>query len=92
MTEVHPVGVPKRRLKSCVQAWPECSEGEYDPSCCRFPKSCSCTVYRDGVTDDDLEPVLAPHPVPETEPEGLTFLESAAVLGRARRTGPEEKP
>lgn len=49
-----------RRLKSCVESWPECQEGECNPSCCRFPKSCSCTVYDDEhVTEDDLEPDLA---------------------------------
>jgi hypothetical protein len=26
----------------CVEAWPECEDGGYDPRCCRFPKSCSC--------------------------------------------------
>ena len=45
-----------RRLKSCVEAWPECETGEYNPSCCRFPKSCSATVYsEEHVTEDDLE-------------------------------------
>jgi hypothetical protein len=34
-----------RRLRSCLEAWPECWEGEYSPSCCRFPKSCSADVY-----------------------------------------------
>lgn len=28
----------------CVERWPECHEGGYDPRCCRFPKSCSCEV------------------------------------------------
>lgn len=31
------------RLQECVQRWPECESGAYDPRCCRFPKSCSCT-------------------------------------------------
>lgn len=49
-----------RRLKSCVEAWPECETGEYNPSCCRFPKSCSSTVYsEEHVTEDDLEPPAA---------------------------------
>jgi hypothetical protein len=49
---------PKRRLRSCVEQWPECETGDYDPACCRFPKSCSATVYDDDrVTDADLEPV-----------------------------------
>jgi hypothetical protein len=46
-----------RRLLACVEAWPECETGLYDPRCCRFPKSCSCTVYDEQyVTDADLEP------------------------------------
>lgn len=46
-----------RRLQSCVEAWPECATGEYDPRCCRFPKSCSCTVYDpEHVSESDLEP------------------------------------
>ena len=42
-----------KRLKSCVEAWLECAEGEYHPSCCRLPKSCSCTVY-----DPDIDPAF----------------------------------
>lgn len=30
------------RDPECVQAWPGCFSGGYDPRCCRFPKSCSC--------------------------------------------------
>jgi hypothetical protein len=30
------------REASCVEKWPECESGLYDPRCCRFPKSCSC--------------------------------------------------
>jgi hypothetical protein len=29
------------RNPTCVERWPECASGEYDPRCCRFPKSCS---------------------------------------------------
>lgn len=43
----------RRRLLTCIEVWPECEEGKYDPRCCRFPKSCSCTVY-----GDDIEPSL----------------------------------
>lgn len=47
-----------RRLLACVRAWPDCYEGGYDPRCCRFPKSCSATVYDPTwVTDAELEPV-----------------------------------
>lgn len=46
-----------RRLRTCVENWPECEEGSYDPACCRFPKSCSCTVYDPAaVKESDLEP------------------------------------
>jgi hypothetical protein len=45
-----------RRLRPCVEAWPEAASGEYDPRCCRFPKSCSATVYDSTrVRDEDLE-------------------------------------
>jgi hypothetical protein len=51
-----PVAGPKRRLRACVEAWPEAETGEYNPACCRFPKSCSATVYDpERVTDADLE-------------------------------------
>lgn len=46
---------PERRLKSCVEAWPECWTGEYNPSCCRFPKSCSCLSYPDDISPEHLE-------------------------------------
>lgn len=42
-----------RRLKECVEAWPECAEGEYDPRCCRFPKSCSCDIIHNQALLDD---------------------------------------
>lgn len=44
------------RLRECVEAWPECETGGYDPRCCRFPKSCSCTAYDPTrVSADSLE-------------------------------------
>jgi transcriptional regulator with XRE-family HTH domain len=30
------------RDSRCVEQWPGCFSGGYDPRCCRFPKSCSC--------------------------------------------------
>lgn len=51
------VWAPKRRLRVCIEAWPECEADGYNPRCCRFPKSCSCTVYPDDIEDDALEPV-----------------------------------
>ena len=45
-----------RRLRACVEAWPEAESGAYNPACCRFPKSCSATVYGESyVRDEDLE-------------------------------------
>lgn len=55
--------LPDRRLRACVEAWPEAQTGAYDPHCCRFPKSCSATVYDPGtVADADLEPAAEPVP------------------------------
>jgi len=36
-------GVQDGRYPDCVERWPECFLGGYDPRCCRFPKSCSCS-------------------------------------------------
>ena len=50
------VRVNRPRLKTCVERWPECNDGEFNPACCRFPKSCSCTIYDEGeVGPGDLE-------------------------------------
>lgn len=49
----YPAPVPERerlpgpedcngRDPECVKRWLDCFDGGYDPSCCRFPKSCSC--------------------------------------------------
>ncbi len=48
---------PTRRLRECVDNWPDAETGAYDPRCCRFPKSCSATIYDpEHATDADLEP------------------------------------
>ena len=39
---VAPVAVADDRDPGCVARWPECVPDDYDPRCCRFPKSCSC--------------------------------------------------
>ncbi len=53
---------------NCVEAWPDCVDGTYNPSCCRFPKSCSCdNVHLLTAGDrvalavpwDDFEPCVA---------------------------------
>jgi hypothetical protein len=60
-SELRALGWPARRLRRCVEAWPECHSGEYDPRCCRFPKSCSCSSYVSAnVTEADLEPWTKP--------------------------------
>lgn len=40
---------------ACIEAWPECEDGHYDPRCCRFPKSCSCGTPRRGIYVPTLE-------------------------------------
>jgi hypothetical protein len=32
----------EKRDPGCVKQWPQCQDGDYNPACCRFPKSCSC--------------------------------------------------
>lgn len=39
--EAHTISGDRRNV-GCRIRWPECVDGEYDPRCCRFPKSCSC--------------------------------------------------
>ena len=47
-----------RRLKACVERWPDCETGAYSPACCRFPKSCSADIYyEEFVKDSDLEDI-----------------------------------
>lgn len=52
--------IARRRLKRCIERWPEAEVFMYDPRCCRFPKNCSPyakpeQVVSGVVTDDDLE-------------------------------------
>ena len=57
-----------RRLRACVELWPECAEGEYNPHCCRFPKSCSCTIYDlELLQPEDLEDAGEPDECPPVE-------------------------
>lgn len=41
-----PMQLVDERDPECVKAWPECASMEYDPACCRFPKSCSAGQIR----------------------------------------------
>lgn len=45
----------ERRLKGCVERWPDCYTTGYDPRCCRFPKSCSAGVYSEKINVSLLE-------------------------------------
>jgi len=48
--------IGRPRLRECVKNWPGCWTGGYDQRCCRFPKSCSATVYDlSQVGPEDLE-------------------------------------
>ena len=49
------------RLRACVERWPECATGDYDPACCRFPKSCSADVcYEESIGPAELEGAVVP--------------------------------
>lgn len=41
---------PLVREPVCAAAWPGCVNGEYNPACCRWPKSCSVQMV--PATDD----------------------------------------
>jgi|SRR5882724_4797786 len=56
----------RSRLAECVEAWPDCYSGGYDPHCCRFPKSCSCDVYPDPAALG-----YHPEPVVRTVAQGI---------------------
>lgn len=63
MPEGFELGDGIRRDSRCVTNWSDCSDGEYDPSCCRFPKSCSATsvpnrVYRAGILEPPTTRVI----------------------------------
>lgn len=40
-----------RRNPACIERWPDCADGEYNPACCRFPKACSCDEPADAALD-----------------------------------------
>lgn len=65
MAELTQEDLYQRRLKACVEKWPECESGYYDPRCCRFPKSCSphgrIEAFQAGnLSEEDLEPPPPP--------------------------------
>jgi hypothetical protein len=41
-----------QRDPDCIERWPSCYSGGYDPRCCRFPKSCSCENYNSPTVDE----------------------------------------
>ena len=63
------------RLKHCTEQWPECTDGEYNTSCCRFPKSCSCTIYNDDTPPDELEDATADSPAADAPAQPCLDLE-----------------
>jgi len=71
--EARPAGLAERDPE-CVANWPDCYEGGYDPSCCRFPKSCSCEVRR-------------PLPGPDNSSAGLTSSPGSLVERVAGQIG-----
>jgi hypothetical protein len=78
--------LPTRRLLGCVENWPDCYTGGYDPKCCRFPKSCSATVY-----DLDLFPATELEPWPgdtvaeqPADPNAFTVDDIARTFGVPR--------
>lgn len=61
INEITEEDLESRRLSGCVEKWPACYSGGYNPACCRFPKSCSPhgrieAVRAGNLTEDDLEP------------------------------------
>lgn len=75
---------------TCQERWPECQAGEYDPRCCRFPKSCSARPADEpiatSVFTDDKRPLLTEKQcdIPHTHPPHLT---SATEICNGRRPG-----
>lgn len=87
-----------RRAKSCVETWPGADSGEYNPACCRFPKSCSATSVRNRVYTEtkleDAEPAVeaARHPVGFSAGGKPVYVlpESAARLDPAKQRAMEQ--
>ena len=78
--------VPTRRLRACVENWPDCYDGGYNPYCCRFPKSCSCEGYDPAtITEDRLEDVAVSEPGVESLVEQLPDISAADFLIELRR-------
>lgn len=61
-----------RRLRSCVEAWPDAISGGYHPRCCRFPKSCSPHGYIEAIAAGNLTFAdLEDAPACPDDPDGL---------------------
>lgn len=81
-----------RRLRACVENWPECWTGGYDPRCCRFPKSCSATVYdEEYLREGDLED-LPDHSGVAGEPKATTKEASQIAVADSGTRGHTEAP
>lgn len=82
-----PAPARRPRLKGCVEAWPGCADGEYNPACCRFPKSCSCASYDDQVAPEILEEVQEPSLEPGAS--GAAPGQAARDLSNVQEVGAE---
>ncbi len=79
---------PREDLRDpeCVKAWPECRDGDYNPACCRFPKSCSCGGLNVGgywrASDREPSPLPA-EMVRAAAKEGLCSMVDADAMLKA---------
>ncbi len=64
------------RLLECVERWPECESGAYDPRCCRFPKSCSCTS---GAGEREKPPAAAMESLQNAIGQAIRMVEDARL-------------
>lgn len=46
----------------CLANWPDAINGDYNPHCCRFPKSCSIAPPDAPATVEPLSPQICPLP------------------------------
>lgn len=80
LSRLEPAVTPTRRLRECVERWPECATSMYDPRRSRFPKSCSATIYSDDIDETLLEPAVT-----STRPEHPDEAAEDAHLSRLAR-------
>ena len=44
------------RERACVENWSGCESGDYNPACCRFPKSCTERAFDQFLAEQLLDP------------------------------------